>query len=454
MMKFLFGASKNSKAVDGSAAGDGGSDAASESSHSLPDASERGAFALALIEEIRAQSTEGFSLQGAMAGGDEDDSSDYVKPLAEISPERKVFDREGTLVGDVSLAVMLLESAAPPMGTQGQNQGQSQRRENTKESTKATSARALRAKAANRPTNDGSPDSTNKRSGGNGNDTSPSSTASEGNGQRKEGLLHSLFARRPSAEPAKASGNRRSSDGGMRSAVDHLESLDDSVSGYDSDLIGASSGNSGAVTVQRNGNTITTVANGRKRSTSTVGFMSRKPSIAPNSDVATVVVGGLRVSDLFYVDTLRTPRPFLEIALDNQVMSTHADVEGTACGWEDEEFEFSISRSALSYKDLTFTLFYKARLYGDIKVGTVAMSLSSLDISPLDEVVTQFDCTGEDGGGQGSANSAGRQLPKRVTEAAKKALSEGHDPPSLHATVWLKGKDGGGGGGDYSDATF
>jgi hypothetical protein len=77
-----------------------------------------------------------------------------------------------------------------------------------------------------------------------------------------------------------------------------------------------------------------------------------------DSDLVAVVVSGLRVADLFYVDMLFAPRPYLEVSLDGLVFYTPWDREGTECAWPEEEFEFQLNRHSLSYKELTVTLMY------------------------------------------------------------------------------------------------
>jgi hypothetical protein len=194
---------------------------------------------------------------------------------------------------------------------------------------------------------------------------------------------------------------------------------------------------SGGVRKTDRGHIVNTTATKLRRRSHT---FARKPSIAPDMDVVTVVISGLKVSNLFFVDTLRTPRPYVEISLDDQLMATNSDREGTNCSWPDDEFEFSLSRSSLAYKELTFTLFYKARLFGDIKIGSVTLSLSSLDISPLEEIVTQFECITD---ASSPSNAGRRQVPKRVIDAARRAVAEGREVPTLNVTVWLRDRDQG-----------
>jgi hypothetical protein len=54
-----------------------------------------------------------------------------------------------------------------------------------------------------------------------------------------------------------------------------------------------------------------------KRKYTQFGYFSRRPTCTADSDFLTIVVSGIEVSDLFYVDRLWSPKPYLELTVGN-----------------------------------------------------------------------------------------------------------------------------------------
>ena len=62
-----------------------------------------------------------------------------------------------------------------------------------------------------------------------------------------------------------------------------------------------------------------------KRKYTQFGYFSRRPTCTADSDFLTVVVSGIEVSDLFYVDRLWSPKPYLELTVGAHCLHT-ADI--------------------------------------------------------------------------------------------------------------------------------
>jgi hypothetical protein len=58
-----------------------------------------------------------------------------------------------------------------------------------------------------------------------------------------------------------------------------------------------------------------TAAQNSKRKYTQFGYFSHRPSCVADSDFVTVVISGIEISDLFYVDRLWSPKPYLEISV-------------------------------------------------------------------------------------------------------------------------------------------
>jgi hypothetical protein len=58
-----------------------------------------------------------------------------------------------------------------------------------------------------------------------------------------------------------------------------------------------------------------TAAQKSKRKYTQFGYFSHRPSCVADSDFVTVVISGIEISDLFYVDRLWSPKPYLEISV-------------------------------------------------------------------------------------------------------------------------------------------
>jgi hypothetical protein len=57
-----------------------------------------------------------------------------------------------------------------------------------------------------------------------------------------------------------------------------------------------------------------------KRKYTQFGYFSRRPTCTADSDFLTIVVSGIEVSDLFYVDRLWSPKPYLELTVGKVLM--------------------------------------------------------------------------------------------------------------------------------------
>lgn len=58
-----------------------------------------------------------------------------------------------------------------------------------------------------------------------------------------------------------------------------------------------------------------TAAQKSKRKYTQFGYFSHRPSCVADSDFVTIVISGIEISDLFYVDRLWSPKPYLEISV-------------------------------------------------------------------------------------------------------------------------------------------
>lgn len=58
-----------------------------------------------------------------------------------------------------------------------------------------------------------------------------------------------------------------------------------------------------------------------KRKYTQFGYFAHRPSCTADSDFLTVIVSGIEVHDLFYVDRLWSPQPYLELAVGTYVRS-------------------------------------------------------------------------------------------------------------------------------------
>lgn len=63
------------------------------------------------------------------------------------------------------------------------------------------------------------------------------------------------------------------------------------------------------------GDDAVTAAQKSKRKYTQFGYFSHRPSCVADSDFVTVVISGIEISDLFYVDRLWSPKPYLEISV-------------------------------------------------------------------------------------------------------------------------------------------
>jgi hypothetical protein len=193
-----------------------------------------------------------------------------------------------------------------------------------------------------------------------------------------------------------------------------------------------------------------------------------------------VHVSGLMVADLFPLDVrgLWAPTPYLVLRVGDDIVATPPADESGAIA-RDLAFEFTLpSNAALAYTELQVSLYYKAvsRLgtalalgnvptapgagQGDIRIGTLWVDLSSLQLAPIDGATFFFDCSsvdtdgangglaGKSGDGPVTSRAARRKdsiavapVPKKVLAAVRQAEREGLPPPKLILDVNLKDDD-------------
>ena len=144
---------------------------------------------------------------------------------------------------------------------------------------------------------------------------------------------------------------------------------------------------------------------------------------------------------------------FVYLFEGDDVVTTTADSEGTSCSWPNLEFEFTLSSGSLSYTTLQCTLFYRARLNGDFKIGHIIFPLSSLSIAPMISEMGIFECTSNlnsssnfncgDRSPSKNTNSGGkgRIVPKKVLDAVKRIEVEGRAGPRVTLNAMIKGND-------------
>lgn len=131
---------------------------------------------------------------------------------------------------------------------------------------------------------------------------------------------------------------------------------------------------------------------------------------------------------------------FLFLPIGEELVTTTAGSEGTACSWPNIEYEFALSSGSLAYSTVQCTLLYRARLSGGFKVGHVTFPLSSLGIAPMESEVGLFIC--EDSptvnGSQSSGIKDCKILPKKVVDAARRVEKEGRPGPRITLSIKLK----------------
>lgn len=107
-----------------------------------------------------------------------------------------------------------------------------------------------------------------------------------------------------------------------------------------------------------------------------------------------------------------------------KTLAVHVDTKSSlgAYAW-DNEFEFSLGRTALNFHLMNFTLVTKGLVYGEEKIGTVTVPLSSLDICSVDDEMFDLDCS--------AASSS-------VTSRINDIVAQGERPPVMSVTVRIR----------------
>lgn len=152
-----------------------------------------------------------------------------------------------------------------------------------------------------------------------------------------------------------------------------------------------------------------------------IGGNSPMSPLSEEADLGQISVTGIKVEDLFYLDSLRKPHPYVKIQFGKFVYSTKVVLADTSADWSTDEpviiplHGIGTSDSARSsMADLHLTLYYKGFLTDQV-IGTVAVPFAPY-APPLfnDKRFTIADF----------------KSPQAIL-AAKKAETEGRNHPSI-----------------------
>jgi hypothetical protein len=215
------------------------------------------------------------------------------RALQDICPERRIFERDGTVLGDLSLQVLLMQSASPPT---------SPSKPVTTAPPKAKAGNGTKGVKISPPVRNSTPLNTPLHTPRSTPISTPLITpltsCKDSSGPASGFMFSNLFSNhlKPKAPKSpQALDNTSKTEKKINKCVENLEAGEEEEDDE-----------------PRFVNT--------KRKYTQFGYFPQRPDV----DLITIVVSGLRVSDLFYVDRLWAPRPYLELCVGDEVVTTDA----------------------------------------------------------------------------------------------------------------------------------